>query len=679
MSTQQPTTQYTGPNSKRPSKMASTQSLNHLLNFSLPPRQVHQYSSPIRRKKQGQNQAVWNKERFVNAQYRFVMNPLGDYTVHFADPDIYFPWNDILQVIVPREAAVSSAAGTGGQSADEEGVTTCPICLSPPNAPRMTRCGHVFCLPCILHYLSTSDTLKWVRCPICFDSIHKHQLKAVKWIDPSTIIEEEEDTSPPRASTSSASFEPAISTTPLAGTMLRMRLIQRPQITTLALPRSKTWPSDLLPPHQTPFHFLPDVYLFSKFMLATPSAIISDLTQDLDDLDAERRVLSGMHDDLGVSFIDAADAQIRQQRLKTAAMETPQLTNAIDAAHHALEQIQQRAAFHSRKVQDLAHALTDMSLEDTPTEFLAQQSSALQVTTPTSVPPDTQRVSTPTRNPRQRRNLNPPPPSTSTYYYYQAASGMPIFLHPLDIKILLSHFGSYEAFPDTITVRVESHKESTVNDDLRKRCKYLSHLPAGADVVFVETDLGNVVGQDGLKNFERALTMRRSRRLEKDRKDDKARAKAEEREKEKVVHNWNEMTRHRVDAYIPPPAPRTASPFDVDDSHEFPEPGQERVVAPPVPVNQRPQQSSGVWGARSFASAAQHASSGTGRAVPAQQRSARQAVADEADEWELDAAFHELEQQRANRSGGGGGGGGGGGKKKKNRLVVLGGGGGRRR
>ena len=25
---------------------------------------------------------------FVNAQYRFVMNPLGDYTVHFADPDM---------------------------------------------------------------------------------------------------------------------------------------------------------------------------------------------------------------------------------------------------------------------------------------------------------------------------------------------------------------------------------------------------------------------------------------------------------------------------------------------------------------------------------------------------------------------------------------------------------------
>ena len=28
---------------------------------------------------------------FVNAQYRFIVHPAGDYTVHFADPDMYVP------------------------------------------------------------------------------------------------------------------------------------------------------------------------------------------------------------------------------------------------------------------------------------------------------------------------------------------------------------------------------------------------------------------------------------------------------------------------------------------------------------------------------------------------------------------------------------------------------------
>jgi hypothetical protein len=63
MTTEHSTAQTTGPNSKRPAKMASSQSLNHLLNFSLPPRQTHQYNSAPRRRKPGQHQAVWNKER----------------------------------------------------------------------------------------------------------------------------------------------------------------------------------------------------------------------------------------------------------------------------------------------------------------------------------------------------------------------------------------------------------------------------------------------------------------------------------------------------------------------------------------------------------------------------------------------------------------------------------------
>jgi len=103
------------PKSKRnnTNKMATgRQSLNDMLNFSLPPRQTHVQSIPRRSRKTGNQQGIWNKEsewyscvtppismdrdwiilswsEFVNAQYRFVMRPSGDYTVHFADPDMY--------------------------------------------------------------------------------------------------------------------------------------------------------------------------------------------------------------------------------------------------------------------------------------------------------------------------------------------------------------------------------------------------------------------------------------------------------------------------------------------------------------------------------------------------------------------------------------------------------------
>ena len=50
-------------------------------------RNVSYYSRSSRTRLNG----VLRLPGFVNAQYRFVMNPTGDYTVHFADPDMYVP------------------------------------------------------------------------------------------------------------------------------------------------------------------------------------------------------------------------------------------------------------------------------------------------------------------------------------------------------------------------------------------------------------------------------------------------------------------------------------------------------------------------------------------------------------------------------------------------------------
>jgi hypothetical protein len=42
------------------------------------------------------DQLILLTTEFVNAQYRFVMNPSGDYVVHFADPDMYACRHDSL-------------------------------------------------------------------------------------------------------------------------------------------------------------------------------------------------------------------------------------------------------------------------------------------------------------------------------------------------------------------------------------------------------------------------------------------------------------------------------------------------------------------------------------------------------------------------------------------------------
>ena len=553
----------------------------------------------------------------------------------------------------------------------------------------------VFCFPCILHYLGTSENPKWARCPICFDSVNEKQLKSVHWFTPPSHLDNGPNGAQPQPSSSSSSADDSPVETPKPGSTLRMRLMQRPQITTLALPRTFTWPSDLLPPHQAPFHFLPDVYTYAKFMLATPSYLIENLTRDLSELASERRTLSELNDVLGIAFCDAAEQKLNKQIVKANALDTDALHTAIDRAVQLELDITTRAALQAQRKQERESTATP-DLSEIPVHYLSTQ--GLHPPTPSATPAPTP------RGPKLRKNLNPPPPSTSAYYFYQAASGLPIFLHPLDIKILSSHFGAYAAFPDCIAVRVEAASEGSVDADLRRRCKYLSHIPEGADVVFVEADLEGVVGAEGLRAFEGAIKARRARRREKGRRDEKARVRAEEREREKLVGvGAGALSRPTIaesnSAWIThelEPEQQQEQDIDWDTSS--------RPASPsPSPASraQQQQQQSGAWGARSFAAAAT-TSAGRGRGgggltSPAarvarpQLRYDREGADDVdvgEDDWvlalDLDRAWHELQgqQQRGpngNGNGGGGGGGGGGGnaggRRRRARMVVLGGGG----
>lgn len=84
---------------------------------------------------------------------------------HFNNPDTLVKWESVAQIIVP----VSKPS-------------TCPICLSPPTAARVTKCGHIFCWPCMQHYIALSEH-SWRKCPICFESIYSAALKSVLFVE----------------------------------------------------------------------------------------------------------------------------------------------------------------------------------------------------------------------------------------------------------------------------------------------------------------------------------------------------------------------------------------------------------------------------------------------------------------------------------------------------------------
>ncbi|CCO29817.1 RING finger protein 10 [Rhizoctonia solani AG-1 IB] len=596
------------------------------------------------------------------------MKPTGDYTVHFADPDIFFQWEDILQILVPRSSAFASAGTTA------EGVTTCPICLSPPTAPRMTKCGHVYCFPCILHYLQIGDNTKWSRCPICFDSVNEKQLKCVRWVDPAEthptpLAPQEVQSNDERQRTSSQEIQISSS----KQRMIHLRLMYRPQLTTLALPRSATWPSSAVPPHQAPWHFVPDASSFARFMLATPNLIVKQLEEELVALEVERVMLASYDtqsstsnvigskaaakpssEGLGVVFVRAAEERVKLQIERARVSDTEWLQAAVKRSERDIVAAERSAA---RTLQTTTTVLEDGLLPTDPRAVIASAD---------TVTPDP--TSAPGNGKSRRRNVNPPPRDATppTYHFYQSSTGQPVFLHPLDIRILLARFHTYDAFPLELTLPIESLDIGSVNHDLRRRCKYLSHLPEGGEVVFAQVNVRDVVGEDAWREggWEALVERRRKERENRHRKEERDRVRGEEREREKArllgaygPSNEGGGGASGVGDDVPDPEFFTSVPVPVVDVHPVAEASESQTPS------QLP-----AWGPRSFASALHSAPTGTPR---------RQApaVRDE-DTWEVDMAWHDLEEQHARNATAGGGAGG---KKGRKKLVLMGGGPGRRR
>ncbi|XP_016972645.2 RING finger protein 10 [Drosophila rhopaloa] len=137
------------------------QNLNHLLNFHCVPRELqrghhhqHQQHHGLGIRKQR-----YNKEQFLQANFQFVIRSGAKAQVN-GSPDALIDWSYIEQINI--------------QTTEE---LQCPICLYPPVAAKLTRCGHAYCWPCLLHYLSLSDKT-WRKCPICYDAIHAGDLKS---------------------------------------------------------------------------------------------------------------------------------------------------------------------------------------------------------------------------------------------------------------------------------------------------------------------------------------------------------------------------------------------------------------------------------------------------------------------------------------------------------------------
>ncbi|KAH8820837.1 hypothetical protein F5884DRAFT_62224 [Xylogone sp. PMI_703] len=496
-------------------------SITHLMNFSLPPRpQYHQhyhYNRGARRTNTygiGSGRHSIDKARYIHANYRFIVKPYGDYKHQAVDADQHLDWNDVLQILASAESQDAS----------------CPICLSHPVAPRMAKCGHIFCLPCLIRYMqATSEDdhphperrPRWKKCPICWDSIYISETRPVRWY--------------------TGQEGPA----PREGDDVVLRLVMRQPGSTLALPRDGA--EILANSEDIPWYFAAEVMDYARIMRGSEAYMLEQYDLEIKDLQRQE-----VEDELMFG-------------------EEPEWTrkamNAIKDAKEKIKGLGDPPAMPKQPAEKvpIREPIQFNPIEDIPDMYLIQHESKSGVDI-SAVPPEARppeagvgkttdginapRVSEITAPQVDEHHPGAKParkaashahPADAPYFFYQAL--LHYYLAPLDIRILKSAFGNFASFPSTLLPRVERVSTGHVmDDDLRKRAKYMAHLPYGCEVSFLECNWTDVVAPEILSQFKEEIEKRRKRNRDKELREEKDRQRAEREEEEK---RWAHARRKR--------------------------------------------------------------------------------------------------------------------------------------
>ena len=114
-----------------------------------------------------------------------------------------------------------------------------------------------------------------------------------------------------------------------------------------------------------------------------------------------------------------------------------------------------------------------------------------------------------------------------SYYYYQPQAGQHYYLSSLDIRILKKAFGSFANLPAILLSKVEYTTTITIDDETRRRTKYLAHLPVGCEITILECDWSGILDPSVTLSFKTEIDRRRKKRHDKAITEESARRKAQ--------------------------------------------------------------------------------------------------------------------------------------------------------
>ncbi|KAL8726640.1 MAG: hypothetical protein Q9166_006599 [cf. Caloplaca sp. 2 TL-2023] len=434
-------------------------SITHLMNFVLPPRpQNHPHSNHARNSRRnptwglGSGYHAADKARYIHANYRFIVNPQGDYRAQALDADVHLDWASVLQILASAKSQSASC---------QEG-------------------------------------------------------------DP-----------------------------PQEGGDVVLRLVARQQGSTLALPRDGA--ASLETGEDIPWYFAAEIMDYARVMKGGEEYMAAEYDKEIEDLQQQER-----EDELifgeETQWTQKAIAAISELKERLKGLGNPPVVPTVPNERRPRraplkfhEQPAESPEFHLAQ-----HAMTpdrSPSKESIPqpdrfsTTALAHHHPTPKLSPGAGTPFTNHERTSATAGERSssRQKSTVTSHNTSPFFFYEALQHF--YLSPLDIRILRAAFGDFPSFPSTILPRVE--RVSTghiVDDELRRRAKYLAHLPRGCEVAFLECDWTDVVVPEVLSGFSAEIEKRRKRNHEKEAREEKERVRAEKKEDDE---RWAAARRRR--------------------------------------------------------------------------------------------------------------------------------------
>lgn len=545
--------------------------LNHLLNFTFAARE--NVVGSTQRLHTRPRRVAYNKERYLQANCQFVVKDTGDYSLQARDPDVLVDWDLVEQVRTHSH---------------EQG--SCPICLQVPLAGKITRCGHIYCWACILHYLSLDDK-SWRKCPICYEAVHKSDLRSVK------VVEKQHYK---------------------IGDTITLQLMKRERGSTYAVPLAHwekrggcpqsvgdEWNTEyakvlVASAQQIQASVIDEEYraLQHQMAAAEPSEVcfiesalvyLAERKQSLQGKAEAEQAAAQLMEQLGAAGGGSSygtgsngrgpdsspknDAAKPRRSLPTAgAHQLPQnlsfdgskiyrqyadafeeLEDAADddtTCSHASGEITDEddssCAISPKSSQSLETDLQDLlpeSLEPTAGGDLGGSSPDALLS---AVPPEMAEEATMTAEeaieelalPGDVETFGPRKGSNiwkDAFYFYQGDDGQHIYLNSLNARCIMNQYGSLENGPRTITARIVDKEVSFMTENIRKRLRYLSHLPLTCEFQVVEVALKPpLISEETLRLFADEIKKRAKRRQKKVKDDKRQARKLQVEEKMKI-------------------------------------------------------------------------------------------------------------------------------------------------